>query len=84
MTKKDYVRAATQTRVHICHWPGCEVQVPPAKWGCFKHWFRLPPLLRKKVWAAFRPGQEIDMRPSNAYIDVVTEVDEWIRENYPL
>lgn len=81
--KADYVRKQGQTRDHHCHWPGCPEQVPPALWGCKKHWFKLPKALRDKVWAAYRPGQEIDMRPSREYVKVAREVQNWIRENHP-
>ena len=40
--KAQHVRAATQNRNHECHWPGCQVQVPPARWGCQRHWYCLP------------------------------------------
>lgn len=79
--KADYVRAQAQTRDHHCHWPGCTAQVPPAKWGCSKHWFRLPKELRDKVWAAYKPGQEINMRPSREYLDVADEVQRWIKDH---
>jgi hypothetical protein len=82
--KKNYVKAqaaAGQPRPHACHWPGCELQVPPAMWGCKPHWFALPRPLRNKVWAAYRPGQEIDGSPSDEYLAVVAEVNAWIREN---
>lgn len=76
--KKDYVRRAKQTRLHHCHWPGCEVNVPPAKWGCMKHWMRLPKKLRDKIWATFRPGQETNWTPSREYVAVAKEVQLWI------
>ena len=65
---------------HRCHWPGCGRPVPPKMWGCKFHWFRLPRVLRGKVWAAYRPGQEIDQRPSAEYIVVAHEVQEWIAD----
>ena len=80
-TKADYVRRQPQTRPHTCHWPGCAKQVPPAMWGCKPHWFALPLALRNKVWAAYRPGQEATMTPSDAYLAVADEVDRWIREH---
>lgn len=80
MSKADYVRKQNQTRPHTCHWPGCTRQVPPAMWGCRQHWFQLPKYLRDKIWAAYRPGQEIDMRPSQPYLDAAQEVDDWIRQ----
>lgn len=79
--KAAYVKAQKQTRSHICHWPGCNKQVPPAMWGCSKHWFQLPASLRAKVWAAYMPGQEITMKPSAAYVAVAHEVAAWLKEN---
>lgn len=83
ITKADYVRSQGQTRAHHCHWPGCEKQVPPAMWGCKAHWFKLPQGLRNRIWATYRPGQEITMTPSDAYLRVADEVQKWIRENAP-
>lgn len=81
MNKRQYVVRQGQTRNHTCHWPGCPKQVPPAMWGCYPHWMRLPKYLRDKVWAAFRPGQEIAMTPSREYVAVAKEVQEWIAAN---
>lgn len=82
--KAEYVLSQPQTRAHECHWPGCKEQVPPAKWGCRKHWFALPINLRNKIWAAFRPGQEKDMNPSQEYLAVANEVQHWIVNFYCL
>lgn len=79
--KRAYVRSQGQTREHHCHWPGCNAQVPPAMWGCRKHWFRLPKHLRDAVWRTYVPGQEATMTPSKAYLDVADAVQRWIREN---
>lgn len=78
--KVNYVKSQGQTREHECHWPGCKEQVPPALWGCKKHWFTLPAYLRTKIWAAYKIGQERTMTPSEEYIKVMKKVDEWIRE----
>jgi hypothetical protein len=78
--KVAHVLAADQVRRHHCHWPGCGKQVPPAMWGCKKHWFTLPQGLRARIWATYRPGQEKDGRPSGAYIDVARQVQAWIAE----
>ena len=78
--KVEHVRAATQTRKHHCHWPGCTEQVPPAKWGCYKHWMKLPYRLRVAIWTTYRIGQEGDMTPSAEYIKVAQEVQEWIAQ----
>jgi len=78
MNKSDYVRGAEQTRFHECHWPGCGKQVSPAMWGCKRHWFMLPAVLRAKVWKAYRPGQEEDLDVSDAYFAIAREVQQWI------
>jgi len=79
-TKTEYVKSQEQVRYHTCHWPDCKKQVPPAMWGCSKHWYTLPPTLRSKLWAAYRPGQERDMKPSEDYIKVAREIQAWIQE----
>jgi hypothetical protein len=79
--KVAHVKRAAQTRDHCCHWTGCQVQVAPAFWGCRAHWFALPRSLRDRIWAAYRPGQENDQRPSREYVEVAREVREWIAQN---
>lgn len=81
--KVAHVRRAPQVRRHHCHWPGCEKQVPPAKWGCKEHWFKLPGDLRRAIWRAYRPGQEIDQRPSAEYVEVARRVQAWILAHHP-
>ena len=76
-TKAGYVKKQTQSRRHTCHWPNCERQVPPAMWGCKVHWFKLPRSLRNRVWAAYRPGQENDLQPSEDYFQVADDVQKW-------
>jgi hypothetical protein len=76
--KVAYVKRQAQIRSHECHWPGCDQQVPPAMWGCKKHWFALPKVLRDKIWATYRPGQEVTMAPSDAYVEAAIEVQRWI------
>lgn len=79
--KVEHVLHARQTRKHECHWPGCKRQVRPAMWGCREHWFALPKWLRDKVWATYRPGQEIKRTPSREYVVVAREVQAWIEEH---
>lgn len=79
--KREYVKSQGQTRKHHCHWPNCTKDVPPAMWGCKEHWFKLPKRLRDRIWATYRPGQEVTMTPSKAYLIVANEVQEWIKEN---
>lgn len=86
MSKADYVRSklrSGKTGDHHCHWPGCDRTVPPAAWGCRKHWYMLPESLRRAIWAAFRPGQEVSKTPSPAYVEVAQQVQDWIAEHYP-
>lgn len=68
---------------HTCHWPGCNKAVPPKLWGCKPHWFRLPKPLRDRIWATYRPGQEIDKRPSADYVQAADDVRAWILANHP-
>lgn len=84
--KVEHVRAAARRRQggnHTCHWPGCDAAVPPAMWGCRKHWYALPKALRDKVWRAYRPGQETTKTPSAEYLAVAREVQDWIAANVP-
>lgn len=84
MSKRQYILGQSQlapTRDHQCHWPGCDAQVPPAMWGCTRHWFTLPKALRDRVWAAYVPGQEVTMTPSEAYMNVAHEVQRWIEQH---
>lgn len=77
--KVAYVKTQGQTRDHHCHWPGCPQQVPPARWGCTAHWFRLPKPLRDRIWRTFDPGQEVNGTPSTAYLAAAREVQDWIK-----
>lgn len=81
--KIEYVKSQKQTREHHCHWPGCGKQVPPALWGCLRHWRMIPKELRDRIWDAYRPGQERNMTPSREYVKVAREVQDWIAANYP-
>ncbi len=65
--------------VHTCHWPGCGKAVPPKLWGCLEHWRRLPKYLRERIWATYRPGQEVDKQPSREYLAAARAVQEWIQ-----
>lgn len=81
--KVDHVRSKLKLkrfRFHPCHWPGCPQQVHPARWGCLPHWRKLPKRLRDALWAAYRPGQEADRRPSRQYVEVAREIQDWIQE----
>ena len=53
---------------HICHALRCSIPVPPKMLMCKMHWWMVPKLLRDEVWATYRPGQEVDKRPSGEYL----------------
>lgn len=76
--KVQHVLAQRGAGDHHCHWPDCPELVPPARWGCRKHWYLLPKELRSKIWFAYKPGQEITKTPSAKYLVVAREVQEWI------
>ena len=78
--KVEYVKRQGQTRDHHCHWPGCQSVVPPAMWGCKKHWFKW---IRDAIWESFRPGQEKNWTPSTDYLEAAHAAQEWIRLNHP-
>ena len=63
---------------HLCHAKGCPAPVPPKMFMCKPHWFMLPKATRDRVWAVYRPGQEITKDPSNAYMDVTTRAIAWL------
>lgn len=75
--KVAHAKRARQDRLHHCHWPLCEQQVPPAKWGCLPHWRKLPKRLRDAIWATYRIGQEQTLSPSREYVRVALEVQAW-------
>ncbi len=56
--------------VHTCHARGCEKSVPPKMLMCLRHWHMVPRDLQREIWHTYRPGQEIDKRPSREYMDV--------------
>ena len=63
---------------HPCLWPGCPARVQIQLLMCRAHWFALPKRLRDPIRAAYRPGQEVDFDPSDAYMDAPIAVRDWI------
>lgn len=80
--KVAHVRTAEQTRKHTCHWPGCLKQVPPALWGCKPHWYKLPPVLRNRIWNAYKIGQENGTGVSREYVEAAKHAQEWIAAHF--
>lgn len=58
---------------HTCHAEGCSKVVPPKLLMCLRHWRMVPRDLQQAVWALYRPGQEIDKRPTMEYLEVMQE-----------
>lgn len=55
---------------HTCHAAKCPVQVPPRMFACRVHWSRVPKAIQTLIWRYYREGQEVDKRPSTAYLAV--------------
>jgi hypothetical protein len=56
--------------LHTCHHPSCEVAVPRHVFACPRHWFGLPPAVRRAIKVAYQPGQELGRVPvSREYVD---------------
>lgn len=53
---------------HTCPARGCDARLPDKILFCRPHWYALPKPLRDAIWATYRPGQERDGRPSQAYL----------------
>lgn len=53
---------------HQCHAFKCSREVPPKMFMCFKHWKMLPRVFQNDIWKNYRPGQEVDKRPSSEYL----------------
>lgn len=66
--------------VHTCHATNCNQRVPPKMFMCLHHWRMIPPVMQKRIWAAYRPGQEVDKRPSEEYLKVTAEAIRFVRE----
>ena len=53
---------------HHCHAHNCTRSVPPKMFMCRTHWFMVPKDMQSAIWRTYRPGQEIDKRPSDDYL----------------
>lgn len=53
---------------HTCHALGCGRECPPRHLMCPMHWGMVPPEIGRLIYAAYRPGQEVDKRPSAEWI----------------
>lgn len=65
---------------HQCHWPSCELEVPPKLWSCRAHWYLLPKWIRDAIWNAYTLGQEERKDPSAEYVKVARIAHDWALE----
>jgi hypothetical protein len=65
---------------HHCHALNCDKRVPPRLLMCLPHWRMVPHKLKKAVLATYRPGQEIDKRPTREYLDAATAAIEAVAQ----
>lgn len=55
---------------HECHAVGCGKRCPPRMLFCGPHWRMVPRKTQITVWNEYRPGQEVDKKPSLAYLAI--------------
>ena len=60
-------------REHTCHATGCTRVVPPSRLMCLPHWRAVPREIQARVWATYRPGQEVTKDPSPEYLEAAAE-----------
>lgn len=65
---------------HHCHAENCDVKVPPKMLMCAKHWRLVSKPLQREVWRHYRPGQEIDKKPTREYLDVMKRAIEAVAD----
>lgn len=66
---------------HTCHHPTCKKETPPRMLACPDHWLMLPKQLRDNIWDTYRPGQEIDKKPSKEYLEAADACKKWWLKN---
>lgn len=49
--------------------------------ACKKDWYFLPIKIRKAIWDAYQPGQEISKSPSQEYLDAAQAAIDYYREH---
>ena len=63
---------------HTCHATGCQEFVPREMWGCRKHWFMLPKIMRNQIWRYYQSGQEQTGEPSKLYLLAARDAVIWV------
>ena len=68
----------TEQLPHTCHATGCTTEVHPRYFMCRRHWWMVPRGMQQKLWAVYRPGQEVTKDPSPEYLDVAREIIDYV------
>lgn len=63
---------------HTCHARNCTTGVPPKMLMCRPHWFMVPRAMQARIWATYRPGQEVTKDPSPEYLDAAMEAVNYV------
>jgi hypothetical protein len=75
-----------QPPVHLCSAVGCNERILSTRLMCPRHWFMVPASMRKAIWQAYVPGQEITKDPSPSYLMLAREAVNFVAatEGQPL
>lgn len=76
--KRQPTAPPKSTLAHHCHAEGCTRATPPKLLMCGYHWHLVPKHLQRGVWTDFRPGQEVDKKPSFAWCRAADAAVEFI------
>lgn len=66
--------------MHTCHAKGCDTPVEPASLMCKHHWDMVPVGLRREIYNAYVPGQEIYHNPSSEWLHFAKEAIAAVKE----
>lgn len=69
-----------EDNVHRCHAKNCLTPIPPKLLMCLPHWRMVPREIQAAIWRHYRPGQEIDKRPSIEYLKVMKDAIDAVAE----
>lgn len=72
--QRSAATAASPAPGHRCHAQGCTTPIPAKLFLCLPHWRKVPRDLKRRLWANYRWGQEVDKRPSEAWLEAAAAV----------
>lgn len=55
--------------IPLCHAIDCSERIPLNRLMCPRHWYMVPPAIRRFVWKTYTPGQEGDRVIRPEYFD---------------